>query len=174
MINHRATTFSNKVCKWNVRGCRRMKGCPVGEMNWMEEEKGKTSKRWEVEKPVWKLAYEVPHPCHPHWLIHPHRAAMIYSHLLEMADRWHLNCAICEVELFVTFITALLVSATCQPHVRLCVLKGRGSRDLVTQMWNQTTDLLQASIRFNTWVIVVKNSCTSWWCLPYSIGFKSC
>lgn len=131
----------------------------------MDEEKGKNIKvrkkrtpwgdtwiKGRVKMPVWKPAYEALCPNLPNRLTPSHCAAMIYSHLPEMADRWHLDCY------FWSWIICHLLSASfhdtsigLETLLCTCVLKRkRGFRNPASELWNQTTDLLQVSIRFKT------------------------
>lgn len=76
------------------------------------------------------------------------------------------RAVISEDELFVTFSSHFRITLRHLYWISnlsaLCVLRRRGFRDLVTQMWNQTTDLSEVPMRFKTWGPVMKNSRTSW------------
>lgn len=105
VVGHKqAHCFSNKVRGWETVSIS--KGAQWGKGFQMEgqgERKKKTFKVCEKQTPwgdawmkgkvktqIWKLAYESSCPNHPNHYVVTHCAAMIYSHLLEMADRWHL------------------------------------------------------------------------------------
>ena len=157
-----------------------MKGCPVGERlsngptrrkqkhqsvrgnmtPWGDTwNKGKKS-RCAVKARIWISCSN-----------HPNRSlsSIVLPRCIHICLKWQISdtrAVISEVELFVTFSSHFRITLRHLYWISnlsaQCVLRRRGFRDLVTQMWNQTNGLSEVSIRFKTWGPVVKNSWTSW------------